>query len=49
MSFTVRNVLCRLSKRRQRDCSLAMKTLRQQIETTEKVIKRTKIIMKTVN
>ena len=50
MSFTVRNVLCKLSERREKkDCLLAMKTSRQQIETTEKVIKRTKIIIKTVN
>ena len=43
MSFTVGNVSCRLSKRRQRKiASLAMKTLRQQIETTGKSNKRNK-------
>ena len=36
-------------KKTKKDCSLAMKTLRQQTETMEKVTKRTKIIIKTVN
>ena len=43
MSFTVRDVLCRLKqKKTKKDCSLAMETLRRQIETTEKGIKKNK-------